>query len=151
MKDWHVRHKIFHQIFKDMDLGDDLSKETIIEEFDQEKIVQRALEYPVKQTTALYYPGKSYAVAITFAKLLEIYFEEDFYISLNDEKLLYENDPFFTPYSQDKETYDLILDNFPLDLINTNDEKCSENFRKTQEYFLKEFLLHEDTKMYSPS
>ena len=72
MKEWKVRHKLFHMLYQGEDLGDDLSKETIIFEEEDKKIIQRALEYPVKQTKELYYPGKSYAVAIIFAKLLEI-------------------------------------------------------------------------------
>ena len=151
MKDWHIRHKIFHQIFKDMDLGDDLSKETIIKEYEKDKIIQRALEYPVIQTKELYYPGKSYAVAIIFAKLLEHHFSEDFFECLNDPKLLYENDPYFIPYHEDKNTYDQIINNFPFELILSSKKQCSENLEKTLTYFLKEFLLHEETKMFAPS
>lgn len=150
MKEWQIRHKIFHQVLSHMDMGDDLSKETIIEEKDQESIIRRAIDYPSKQTKELYYPGKSYAVAIIFAKLLEKYFQEDFYESLNNSELLYQNDPYFIPYSDDQETYDQILAAFPFHLIENPALGC-ENFQKTCEYFLKEFLLHEQTKIYLPS
>ncbi|WP_127714887.1 hypothetical protein [Halobacteriovorax sp. HLS] len=150
MKEWHIRHKIFHQIFKDMDLGDDLSKEIIIEEHDEDSIVKRALQYPQIQTKELYYPGKSFCVAIIYAKLLEKHFKEDFYDSLNDERLLYENDPYFIPYNKAKSTYDRILSEFDWDLFE-NLNKASENFNKTCEYFDKEFLLHEDTRMFAPT
>ena len=150
MKEWQIRHKIFHQVFKGTDLGDDLSKETIIEDFSKEKIIKKALEYPLIQTRELYYPAKSYAVGIIFAKLLEHYFEEDFLECLNNDKLLYENDPYFVVYSKDKETYDEIIKSFPFELL-AKKEKCSQNLLKTIEYFEKEFLIHDDTKMLLPS
>lgn len=150
MKDWHIRHRIFHQIFKDTDMGDDLSKETIIEEFEEELIVKRAVDYPSLQTRELYYPGKSYAVAVTFAKLLEIHFQEDFLTSLNDPLLLYENDPYFVPYQDEPELYDKIIQAFPFELV-ANPSKASANFQKTCEYFQKEFLLHESTRIYAPA
>lgn len=149
MKDWHVHHRIFHQIFKDTDMGDDLSKEIIIEEYTDESKIKRALEYPVIQTKELYYPGKSYAVAITFAHLLNKEFDEEFYESLDDGLLLYENDPYFVRYSDDKYVYDQIIKKFPFHVIETRD--CSNNYKKTIEYFYKEMLLHDDTKMYAPS
>jgi hypothetical protein len=132
-----------------MDLGDDLSKEIIIEEFSEELIIKRALQYPKEQTKELYYPGKSYCVAIIYAKLLEVHFQEDFLTSLDDSLLLYENDPYFTPYSKDKKTYDSILEKFDWSLFE-NKDKATINFRKTCEYFAKEFLLHEETKMFAP-
>ena len=148
MKNWHVRHKIFHMVFKDIDMGDDLSKETIIEEYDKEAIIKRALQYPVTQTKELYYPGKSYAVAVIFAHLLKEHFNEEFYESLSDPQLLYGNDPYFVPYAEDKNTYDAIIGEFPWDVFLS--ENGSENFYKTCEYFMKEFLLHEETRAYAP-
>ena len=63
------------------------------EEWESEKIVQRAIEYPTIQSVKLFYPGKSYAVALIFAKLLELHFNEDFYTALDDPMLLLGNDP----------------------------------------------------------
>ena len=146
MKEWKVRHKLFHMLYQGEDLGDDLSKETIIFEEEDKKIIQRALEYPVKQTKELYYPGKSYAVAIIFAKLLELHFNENFYEVLDDESLLYENDPYFKKYSDKKEVYDNIIKDFPFELLQEKKWSGSRNAELTIEYFLKEFLLHEDTK-----
>lgn len=143
--DWKLRHKLFHTLFKDHDLGDDLSKETIVEEYEKEKIVQRATAYPVVQTKELYYPGKSYAIAVTFAKQLENNFGVDFYEALDDPDLLYGNDPYFVRYSDDKETYDKIIENFPWDAF---EGECSENFKKTLYYFDFEFFLHEDSKQF---
>lgn len=150
MKEWKIRHEIFHRIFKNIDLGDDLSGYNIIFENEPHLIIKRALEYPFSQDSKnLYYPGKSYAVALIFAKLLEKEFNENFYEVLDDEFLLYKNDPYFKPYSKDKFIYDSIIKLFPFDLIfdkNIN----SDNLKKTIEYFYKEFLLHEETEVYAP-
>lgn len=151
MKDWKLRHKIFHLVYQGQDLGDDLSKETIIIENEDEQIIKRALQYPIKQTRELYYPGKSYAVAVIFAKLLEINFNEDFYEALDDEDLLYKNDPYFQPYHKKKDIYDKIIEKFPFALLENEKWTGSENARKTIEYFHKEFLIHEDTKHFLPS
>jgi len=42
--------------------------------------------------------------------------EEDFAAVLDDKDLLYGNDPYFRPYSADKDTYNAIMDKvLPLD------------------------------------
>lgn len=149
MKEWKIRSKIYHSIFKVYD--DDLEKEIIVEELDKESIVMRALEYPVKQTKELYYPAKSYAVGITFAHLLEKEFNEDFYESLSDPNLLYENDPYFKPYSNETaEIYDSIIKDFPFELTESIGLGCL-NYTLTKTYFYKEMLLHEDTKQFFSS
>jgi hypothetical protein len=67
------------------------------------------------------YPAKSYVVALVFARLLVLHFEESFYDVLDDPELLYGSDPHFLPYSDDPDTYDKILtfiggpENIPLE------------------------------------
>lgn len=149
MKDWKIRSKIYHAMTATFD--DDLSKEEIIENFDKEEIVRRALQYPIKQTKELYYPAKSYAVAVIFAHLLEKEFNEDFYESLSDPNLLFENDPYFKPYEDyHVEIYNRIIDKFPFYLFK-DPSLGSENFQKTVSYFYKEMLLHADTQSFLPS
>jgi hypothetical protein len=150
MEEWQIRQKIYHMVFKDTDMGDDLSKETIIEEFDPQTIIQRALEYPVKQTKELYYPGKSYAVACIFATLLAEHFGKDVYHYLRNPGLLYENDPYFKCYDNSQEIYDGILKEIDL-LCLIDSEQVSENCLRTIDYFYKEFLLHETTKHLAPN
>jgi hypothetical protein len=149
MKAWQIRHRLFHQLFQGEDLGDDLSKFTVIEEHSPDDIVRRALEYPVIQRPELYYPGKAYCVAVTFAKLLEIHFGEDFHECLRDPMLLYENPPFHKTYDEDPQTYERIISRFPWHLI-TDRASASPDFQKTLEYFELEFLLHEKTRMFAP-
>lgn len=150
MKEWKLRQKIYHAMHNFEEFSDDLSKMKIIENFEENFIIEKALDYPTIQYDILYYPAKSYSVAITYAYLIEKEFSEKMIECLDDSDLLYNNDPYFKKYSDDKKTYDAILRKFPFHIIGDS-KKCSEDFNKTIEYFYKEFLLHEDTKIYSPS
>lgn len=146
---WKMRSKIYHMMTPDP--GDDLGKETIIEEWDHGIIHNRAREYCRKQTTELYYPAKSYAIATVYAILLEKHFGGNAKDYLKDPELLAGNDPYFEPLSDDNWHlysdlwlwYDEVLNDWPESLY------C-ENFKKTLDYFYKEFLLAEDTKIYLP-
>ena len=82
----------------------------------------------------LIYPAKSYFVAIVYAKLLECYFNENFYDCLDDEGLL-PDDYFFVPYNRNRNVYNAVLSRIddPLEY------KAAE---KTKEYFYQEFLLY---------
>ena len=150
MTDWKVRQQIYHQVFSSSGFDDDLENEVIEFDDDSNVIIQKALEYPVKQTATLYYPGKSYSIAIIYALLLKRHFGVDIYRSLKDPELLFGNDPYFVTYDQDEETYDAILKSFPVHYL---EEPClgCENFQLTHDYFLKEFLLHEETRKYVSS
>lgn len=81
----------------------------------------------------LIYPAKSYFVAIVYAKCLEKYFGGSFFEYLNDPELL-PDDTYFKIYSQDKSTYD--------DIINRiGDIWQYPSICKTVNYFKKEFLI----------
>ena len=56
------------------------------------------------------YPAKSYFVAICYAYWISLDFRYDFLDLLDDPDLLAGNDPYFKPYSKDKETYNAILE-----------------------------------------
>jgi hypothetical protein len=148
MTEWKVRAKLYAKLFPEP--GDNLQNEVIIERHDKKHIIEDAINYPISQSKELYYPGKSYAVAITYAYLLSLVFKEDFWAVLDDPELLGGNDPYFKRYSEDKRTYDAIMAEFPFEVINFP-HAASENFLKTMEYFDKEFLLAEDTKQYAPT
>ena len=76
----------------------------------------------------------SYAVAVLYARWLNQEFGEDFLTALNDPDLLYGNDPYFVPYSQDKETYIKIIAALP----NNMDQGMIPDIRN---YFEREFML----------
>lgn len=150
MKEWKIRQKVYHSLNSAEEIGDSLLKETIVEEFDKEKIVCRALEYPASSSKELYYPGKSFCIAVAYAALLEKHFNEPFYEALNDVDLLYGNDPYFQTYSMAQELYDLIIERFPFELIE-RPENAGPHFYKTIQYFYKEFLLDNEGKSYAPT
>jgi hypothetical protein len=132
--------------------GDDLKNETIIEEWDTTTIIERALEYPFKQTKELYYPAKSYAIATTYAILLSKYFDGNISDYLSDPELLAGNDPYFKTYDEASLIYDNLIVRF-LPMLRSSDGfwDHSENYKRTLDYFHKEFLLAEDTKQWLPA
>ncbi len=81
----------------------------------------------------LIYPAKSYFVAIVYAKCLEKYFGGSFFEYLNDPELL-PDDTYFKIYSQNKSTYDNIINRI-------GDIWQYPSICKTVNYFKKEFLI----------
>jgi hypothetical protein len=150
MKEWQIRNQTFKMLFSGTDLGDRLENEIVVEDFSNESIIEKALEYPVSSATELYYPAKSYAVAIIFALLLKKEFGEDIYFSLSDPELLNGDDPYFKTYSESKDIYDKILARFPMDCV-LSPERYSKNFQKTCDYFYMQFLLSDEMKAYAPA
>jgi hypothetical protein len=143
MKEWKIAQMMYHNLTEEY--TDDLEKEIIIEEFDKDSIVKRATEYPTSKDTVLYYPGKSYAIAIAAAWYLEKYHNENFLEVLDDPDLLYGNDPYFTPYSRDKDTYDKIINNYPF-VVLRSPILSSSNFHKTIGYLVEEFTYKDAEK-----
>jgi len=146
MKEYKLRQQLFYKLFGSQDLGDRLEKEVIVEEFEESLIIKRAEEYFTVQTSTLYYPGKSYAVALIYALLLEKEFGEDIYVSLDDEDLLWD-DPYFKPYSVAKNIYDALLKKIPRDFYHKK-ESYTENLSMTIDYFYQEFLLSDETSLF---
>ena len=85
---------------------DDFANMEIVE---SEELVNNALHYFREATFPLFYPAKSYSVAIIYAfKLFELY-GINVYDSLRDEDLFLGQDHYFVPYGDDPDTYDAIL------------------------------------------
>ena len=101
----------FHATSKD-DFRDDLNEVDIVI---SEDIVGDAVLHFEEKVDEWIYPSKSYVVAICYAKWLEQDFDEDFYEVLDDPDLLFGNDPYFVPYSEDEGTYQAILEEIHFD------------------------------------
>lgn len=110
MKDWKARQAAFHATSKDF--KDDLNEVDIVI---SEDIVADAVMHFEEKVDEWIYPSKSYVVAICYAKWLEQDFNEDFYEVLDDPDLLFGNDPYFVPYSDDEGTYNAILEEIYFD------------------------------------
>ena len=104
MKEWKMWQQLYNSLVTDhSDAGHKHERE-----IHKEK-VNNALFYIQQKADYGIYPGKSYMVAIIYSTILEKVYGEDFYEVLDDPDLLFGQDDYFVPYSQDKETYDEIL------------------------------------------
>lgn len=128
--DWKYRRKLSYLINDFNDTGLDY---TVKKYSSDEELVNEIVDFFISGSR-LIYPAKSYFVAIVYAKLLECYFNENFYDCLDDEGLL-PDDSFFVPYNRNRNVYNAVLSKIgdPLEY------KAAE---KTKEYFYQEFLLY---------
>lgn len=100
--------------------------------FNNDNVEDQVVDFFLTESE-LIYPAKSYFVAIIYAKCLEKYFGGSFFEYLNDPELL-PDDTYFKVYSQDKSTYDNIINR--IGNIWQYPSIC-----KTVNYFKKEFLI----------
>lgn len=116
MKIWKQNQKLYHLLTTDF--SDDMSKMNV--KYDYEDLVGAALKFFHDPEDLMVYPGKAYAVAVIYAKLLVDNFEEDFYEVLDDPLLMFGNDYNFVTYSEGQVVYDALIealggvDNIPL-------------------------------------
>lgn len=100
--------------------------------FNNDNVEDQVVDFFLTESE-LIYPAKSYFVAIVYAKCLEKYFGGSFFEYLNDPELL-PDDTYFKIYSQDKSTYDNIINRI-------GDIWQYPSICKTVNYFKKEFLI----------
>lgn len=100
--------------------------------FNNDNVEDQVVDFFITESK-LIYPAKSYFVAIVYAKCLEKYFGGSFFEYLNDPELL-PDDTYFKTYSQNKSTYDNIINR--IGNIWQYPSIC-----KTVNYFKKEFLI----------
>jgi hypothetical protein len=129
MKDWKVKQEIFHRLNNKYE--DDLNDKDIELNTD---IVGNAVKYFTTTELGWVYPAKSYVVGICYAKWISELYSENFYEILNDEDLLYRNDPYFIPYNQNKKDYDAIIK-----IVGLNFDENIGIIPDIKEYFIKEF------------
>ena len=108
MQEWKIRQQYFDMMNGTNRYTDDLN-DVDITIIDREELVDAAIQHFEEYIDEWIYPAKSYVVAICYAHWLNRDFNEPFFDALNDPELLFNNDPHFVPYWQDKETYDEIL------------------------------------------
>jgi hypothetical protein len=129
MKEWKVRQEVYHRLTQEH--SDDLNH-CSIEIVDD--VVASAVRYFTERKIGWLYPSKSYVVAILYARWLHEEFGEDFLTALDDADLLYNNDPYFVPYSQDPETYVKIIMALPQDMTQGR-------IPDIRDYFEREFMI----------
>ncbi|TFG94183.1 hypothetical protein E4H12_15630 [Candidatus Thorarchaeota archaeon] len=142
MKEWKLRQQITHKLHKHDDLIE--NEEVIVTDRASIRTLDFAhdvLMYFVQEGDGkLYYPQKSYAVALIYARLLEKYFGEQFYDALNDPELLI-SDLYFVPYNEDREAYDDIIGAANYWKLWDFESNPISYVQSTVHYFKQEFLL----------
>jgi hypothetical protein len=129
-KEWKVRQALYHKLNNEH--TDDLKKFKV--EFSKD-IIENAIKYFYNKDMGFIYPSKSYVVAICYAYWLSKDFNENFYELLRDKDLLFNNDPYFKTYDNDREVYDNIIKRvFPL-----NENKGI--VLDIKKYYTSEFLI----------
>lgn len=132
MKDWKIRQEIYHRLNTEFD--DDLKTKDVVISDD---IVNNAVRYFKERDIGWIYPAKSYMVGICYARWLSESYGGNPIEYLDEEDLLYRNDPYFKIYSLDKEVYDEILKK----IGNWNFDQYIGMIPDVRSYFEKEFML----------
>jgi len=132
--DWKIRQEIYHRLNPQHD--DDLNTKYIVI---TNNVVPDAVAYFKHKNLGWVYPSKSYMVAICYARWLADHFGGRPLEYLNDEDLLFGNDPYFVTYSKDAKTYTRILNEIGWDF----DETLG-MVPDVREYFVEEFMIEED-------
>jgi hypothetical protein len=130
--EWKIRQEIYYRLNTDFD--DDLKTKKVEISDD---IVNNAVRYFNDRNIGWIYPAKSYMVGICYSRWLSEYFGGEPLSYLKDQSLLYNNDPYFQTYDQDKKVYDQIL-------LKINHWKFDETIGlvpDVKKYFMEEFML----------
>ncbi|MDR3607742.1 MAG: hypothetical protein P4M08_10220 [Oligoflexia bacterium] len=135
LPEWKLRQALSHRIFP---IEDELQPGAIELVSSPERRLELCIDYFKSPQPELYYPCKSYCVAVIYARLLNRCFGVDFFAVLNDPELLFGNDPYFVRYSDDRAFYDAILSKISLDF----DESIYQ-VERTISFFKREFLIGE--------
>ena len=117
MTEWKIRQELYHKL--NSDYTDDLND--IDTTYRTDKLLEDIENYVrlPPEEMGWVYPAKSYVVAVCYAHWISEDFDEDFYEVLNDPDLLYNNDPYFVKYEDDKDVYDSFIQTFKLPLPDT--------------------------------
>jgi len=132
MIEWKIKQEIYHRLNKD--LKDDLSKHTITI---SDNIVDNAVRYFTEKDMGWIYPAKSYMVGICYSKWLSENYGDRPLVYLDDQELLYNNDPYFVSYSKDVSNYMRILEN----IGGWEFDETLGMVPDVKEYFKMEFLI----------
>lgn len=130
--DYKVRQELYHRL--NAEHGDELSKVSV--EITEDVIIN-AVRYFKEKDLGWIYPSKSYMVGICYARWLSEYFGGSPLEYLQDQTLLYNNDPYFQNYNLDPEAYDQIL----AEINYWNFDETQGMVADVKSYFIKEFML----------
>lgn len=130
--EWKFRQEVFHRL--QTEHSDDLNTKNVEM---TTNVVKDAVRYFNEREIGWIYPSKSYMVGICYAKWLAQHFGGRPLEYLDDQDLLYGNDPYFVAYHNDPHTYTRILE-----LINGWDfDETQGMVPDVYQYFLEEFMI----------
>lgn len=131
-----LRQQLYHHLHPN---PSDLNIDIPIVEMVGRELAFHIIDYFNNSGHEISYPSKSYAVAIIYAHQLEKQFNILFDTSLRDPELLFNNDPYYVPYQEATDVYDVVLrylevncDGLPYYLP---------QIRATVDYFDQEFFI----------
>lgn len=104
MKEYKLKQEIYHRLQKNF--KDDIKNFQI--EI-SENIIDNAIKYFHDENMGFIYPAKSYVVGICYARWLSEEYGGYPLEYLDDQDLLYGNDPYFVRYGKDEYSYTKIL------------------------------------------
>lgn len=135
---WKARQNAFYAMNDEEDFDDDLKKHDVIE-IERHELAFDIIHHFKELPPQFRYPSKSYVVAMVYARLLSEYFGGDKMSYLDDPELLFDNDPYFVPYSEDKECYDKIIETIGWEFDLNQGTPAH-----VVPYFIQEFLITKD-------
>lgn len=138
MKESTYRRTQFYALNPEQDWEDAHDNFEITECSDRESIVESAVRYFTHGDSYRSFPGAARAVAICSAYLVNRFFGESFFDTLDDPNLMNGNDKYFKRYSEDKETYDQIIALMPKELDFSNYRMSLTLKLITEEYMMDE-------------
>ena len=118
---------------------DDIDLPFVYIDMDKNVLIDTIVNF-FKTESDLIYPAKSYFVAIIYAKAIEKYFHKNFYLTLDDNRLL-PDDFYFKTYTESKEIYDSVLDKI-------DNVWQYPSINATLKYFYQEFLIGTNNQTY---
>ena len=133
IEEWKIRQEIYHRLNRNY--VDDLKNQVI---HISKNISEDAIKYFNEKNLGWVYPSKSYMVGICYAKWISRYFGGEPINYLNCPDLLFNNDPYFIPYDEDKKTYNKILN-----AVTWSFDEQKGMVPDVKKYFLEEFMINE--------
>lgn len=134
LAEWKIHQELYHRLTPE---HMDVIPEDDVGEMDRVTLISTTLDMASGEEHRSLWPAKSYLVAFLYATWLEDAYGGSWKEYLDDTELLYGNDPYFVPYSDEPEFYDLLH----VHCVTTYESPVNKDIRK---YFELEMLGEDD-------
>lgn len=146
---YHMLQQAYHAHSDITDYLDDIAEHTPIRyvHMVDDELVCDVVDYLTNECSDLTYPTKSFAVAIVYSTMIELYFGVPKLEALRDAQLLFNNDPCYTPYDDCRDLYDRIFHELSFDNIDVITSMLPQ-LVSTRSYFKSEFMIGSDLHLH---